>query len=179
VRCLPTRGVKPPGNRSGMVAMQMLNATRLLQRKKSSLHREARYCCRCCCCFCCCCRVCVAEEFQLHADIHHHRHGPVEQTASRGEREEEAYRFVPAFKVLRTPADNFSAGHNPKAFSFANPGKLQKQATRSHDVLMRLCPYAGADSLTSNARIRSRKSDCTSRLYETPRHQPVHDELRC
>jgi len=27
-------------------------------------------------------------------------------------------------------------GPNPKAFAFANPGKLAKQAKRSHDVLL-------------------------------------------
>ncbi len=29
---------------------------------------------------------------------------------------------------------NFSTDKNPKAFAYANPGKLQKQATRSHDA---------------------------------------------
>lgn len=27
-----------------------------------------------------------------------------------------------------------SAGSNPKAFAFANPGRLAKEASRSHDV---------------------------------------------
>jgi ribosome biogenesis protein BMS1 len=29
---------------------------------------------------------------------------------------------------------NLSTGPNPKAFGYANPGRLQKQAARSHDV---------------------------------------------
>ena len=32
-----------------------------------------------------------------------------------------------------------SGGPNPKAFAFAAPGRLQKQAARSHDVCGKLC----------------------------------------
>ena len=37
------------------------------------------------------------------------------------------------FLVARNTLTAF-IGSNPKAFAFANPGRLQKQAARSHDV---------------------------------------------
>jgi ribosome biogenesis protein BMS1 len=36
-----------------------------------------------------------------------------------------------ATKEKKTPD---TGGRNPKAFAFSGPGKLQKQAARSHDV---------------------------------------------
>lgn len=63
-------------------------------------------------------------------------HGPVQQDSSKVQREEEIHRQVSYFshRPLQLSILIRGAGQNPKAFAYANPGKLQKQATRSHDV---------------------------------------------
>lgn len=61
-------------------------------------------------------------------------------------------------------------GANPKAFAFAKPGKLQRQATRSHDVRYEdwTCSFV---SLTSS---RSRKSDFMSLWWTESQRIPRH-----
>jgi hypothetical protein len=53
-----------------------------------------------------------------------------------------------------------SGGPNPKAFAFATPGKLQKQAARSHDVWVLVTPVR--DSLLTNTEKR-KTPPCTAR----------------
>ena len=60
--------------------------------------------------------------------------GPGEQSSSQDEGEKEAFRRFVLSKFLRTHCINIHIGPNPKAFAYANPGRLQKQAARSHDV---------------------------------------------
>ena len=48
-------------------------------------------------------------------------------------------------------------GQNPKAFTFSNPGKLAKQAARSHDVGSRL-PVVSLTTYPDHSLLRSKRS---------------------
>lgn len=65
-------------------------------------------------------------------------HGGTEQQgaqAVQGEEEDEAcWRFV-STSLLNRPS-LFLVDKNPKAFAYANPGRLAKSAARSHDVCL-------------------------------------------
>jgi len=45
----------------------------------------------------------------------------------------------PHRKTKEKKKADHGAGHNPKAFAFAKPGKLQRRAARSHDVCCLAC----------------------------------------
>lgn len=67
---------------------------------------------------------------------------------------------------------DFSADKNPKAFAFANPGKLQKQATRSHDACSLILSHYM--QCLMNPTGQRKAPPCSSRRSPPCRTSPYH-----
>ncbi len=71
---------------------------------------------------------------------------------------------------LIAPYNDFVADKNPKAFAYANPGRLAKSAARSHDVSQIIIWW---DDVLTNSSSR-RSGSMFPKSIESPKNHP-HD----